>query len=393
MDEAIDSREILPQLCAAVVTGRLASPRDLSLSLDGVNAVQWAEGQRVVPLLAAGLILADQAGVFPEAIDREQLRRRVRALARQVAHAEEELAFISGLLASAGVRFLVCKGPALARQAYPVPEWRVYDDLDLWVESRDLVSALHALEKGGYQRWQSLGSRIAACAHRAGIEVAMRHPERGRLIELAHGWRALGPTRPAARAIRDSAVSLEIAGTRIQAPAAVHALLLACAHGAHHGWDRFIWLADVAGLWLRLSRSERDTACRLARHWHMETTLGLGLRFMTHDFGIPLEQGPLKLAEHARVRNLAHRVNRPGTTLMVTATPMIARLRFEKDAQDSLWRRLRMMLGWVFWPTLGDLQAVPLPAALFPLYWVIRPVRLLRHPWRRDWRKLAEFSR
>jgi len=86
-------------------------------------------------------------------------------------------------------------------------------------------------------------------------------------------------------------------------------------------------------------------------------------------------------------------VNRPGTTMMVTATPMIARLRFEKDAQDSLWRRLRMMLGWVFWPTLGDLQAVPLPAALFPLYWVIRPVRLLRHPWRRDWRNLAEFSR
>lgn len=389
MDEAIVSLEILPRLCAAAVTGRLAKPVDFSLLLDGPKALEWAEGQRVVPLLAAGLSLTGQAGIFLEAIDREKLRRRVRALAQQVVHAEQELAVVSGLLAKAGVDFLVYKGPAVARQAYSVPEWRGYDDLDLWVDSKDLKTALRAFEEGGYRRWQPLGRRIESCAQRAGIEVALQHPERGRLIELAHGWRALAPTRKVAQAIREYAVNLEIAGTRIQAPAAIHALLLACAHGAHHCWDRFIWLVDVAGLWLRLSQTERDTACRLAGDWHMEIALGLGLRLMSHYFGIPLEDGALELAEHSRIRNLVHRVKLPGTTKMASSPSMIVRLRFEKDAQDSLWRRLRMMSGWVFWPTMGDIQAVPLPVGLFPLYGVIRPLRLLRHPWLRDWRKLA----
>jgi hypothetical protein len=27
-------------------------------------------------------------------------------------------------------------------------------------------------------------------------------------------------------------------------------------------------------------------------------------------------------------------------------------------------------------PTMGDFEMIPLPAALFPLYWVIRPFRM-----------------
>ena len=52
----------------------------------------------------------------------------------------------------------------------------------------------------------------------------------------------------------------------------------------------------------------------------------------------------------------------------------------------TVLQRAQIMAGWIFHPTMGDIDAVPLPSALYPLYAVVRPLRLLRHPWWRDWR-------
>ena len=341
------------------------------------NELALAERHRVVPLLA-----------FAGPPDlRGAVRRRVLALAQQTVRLEQELAAIAGVLSAAGVQFLVLKGPAMARQAYPAPEWRAYDDLDLWVETCDFGAALRALEQAGYRRTQPLGERAAACARRAGIEAALTHPERGRLVEVAHGRRALAPTGRAAREVLAAAAPLEIAGARIRAPAPGHALLLACAHGAHHRWDRLGWVADVAGLWRRLSPAEREAACRAARRWCAETALGLGLRLAAEHIDLELAGRAAALANAPRATALFRRVRLEDIACDSLRAPMIDRLRFERDAQDSVWRRLRTMAGWIFAPTLGDIEAVSLPAALYPLYAAIRPLRLLRHPWLRDWRK------
>lgn len=343
------------------------------------HGLALAERHRVVPLLAAGLAAAA----------REPLRRRVLALAQQAVRLEPELAAIAGIWSAAGVAFLVMKGPALARQAYPVPEVRAYDDLDLWVATRDFDAAVRALEEKGYRRMQPLGPRAAACARRAGIEAGLVHSGRGRLVEVAHGWRALAPTRRAAEEIIARAVVLEIAGAKIRAPMPGHALLYACLHGAHHRWDRLAWVADVAGLWLRLAPQEREEACATARRWGMETMLGLGLRLAAEQLALALDGLAAERAQGARVAALYPRIGLENIGPGAARVPMLERLRFERDAQDSALRRLRIMAGWVFTPTLGDIEARPLPEALHLLYALLRPLRLLGHPWRRDWRRLA----
>ena len=186
-----------------------------------------------------------------------------------------------------------------------------------------------------------------------------------------------------------SAATLEIAGTRIRAPAPGHTLLFACLHGAHHRWDRFSWVADVAGLWRQLSPAERDESCRAARRWGAETALGLGLRLAAEHFGVALDGRAAVLATTPRAEALFRRVRIESIAFDSLRAPMVERLRFERDAQDSAPRRLRTMAGWIFTPTLGDIEAVPLPVALYPLYALIRPLRLLRHPWVGSWRKLV----
>ena len=374
MTDVAPGFETLRRICATVLRGEGAGSM-----LDAVvpeDLLALAERHRVVPLLAAGASAATAA----------PLRRRMLALAQLTVRLERELAEIAACLSAARVEFLVLKGPAMARQAYPVPEWRAYDDLDLWVASRDLDAALAALAAAGYRRMPPLDARTAACARRAGIEAALAHPERRRLVEMSHGDRALATTARAAKEVRSGAVELEVAGARVRAPAPRHALLLACAHGAHHCWDRLGWVADVAGLWMRLSAADREDARTMASRWRMETILGLGLRLAADHFGVRLDGPAVALAEAARVRSLAARVGLEQIGADSARAAMPERLRFERDALDSVFQRAQIMAGWIFHPTMGDIDAVPLPRALYPLYAVVRPLRLLRHPWWRDWR-------
>ena len=369
MDEPLSGFETLRAACAAAL-------RDEPLGIGGnvPDLLALAERHRVVPLVAAGLGEGCPPG----------LRRRALALAAQTVRLEQELADVAVRLSAAGVEFLVLKGPGMARQAYASPDHRAFDDLDLWVESRDLDAALGAMEEAGYVRTPALTPRAAACARRAGIEAALRHPERNRLIEVMHGARALAPDSRAALDVRAAAVELDVGGAWIRTPAPVHALLLASVHGAHHGWDRLGWVADVAGLWRRLTDAQRADACATARRWRCETALGLALRLAADHLRLEPDGDAQRLSAAPRALDLCRRVGLDRIQAESLRMPMIERLCFERDVLDSPRQQVRMMAGWLFTPTMGDIEALPLPAALHPLYVLLRPLRLLRHPWRRE---------
>ena len=380
MAEIAPGFETLRKICADVLRGN--PPPPASDSDFAAVGLALAERHRVVPLLAAGTPVEQ----------RDRLRRRWLALAQQAVRREQELAAIFSVWSAANVPFLLLKGPGLARQGYPAPEWRIFDDLDLWVARRDLDTAVNSLEAAGYRRTSSLDKRIAEGAKRAGIEASLIHPEWGGLVEVVHGYRALAPTVSAAQEVVDSSMECWIGGAPIRIPAPGHALLMACVHGAHHRWDRLGWVADVAGLWRRFRPEERKIACATARRWRIQTMLGLGLRLAADHLELELDGEAAALASAPRVATLRSQVGleRIGSTTL--RAPMMGRLRFERDAQDLAIQRWCLMARWIFQPTMGDIQAVPLPAAGYPLYAVIRPLRLFKHPWLTQWADPGPFS-
>lgn len=378
MAEQVPGYDTLRRYCTLALQGQGGGGGYADVETEfAANGLALAERHRVVPLLAAGLAMADKASRAPQIGFQENLRRRTLALARQTTWVERELGAIHTALSSAGVDYLLVKGPALARQAYPVSDWRMYDDLDLWVERPHREAAVRSLIAVGYRRSPELGATAAACAARAGIEVALVHPQHRRLVELAHGWRALAPSPQAARDMVAEATVMDIGGTPIRTPRPVHALLGACRHGAHHRWDRLAWVADVAGLWQRLSPTQRDEVGDIAHRWRITTLVGLGLRLAADVFHLPLDAPAASLAQQPRVIALARAVGLEKIGPDSVRARIRDRLLFEFRAQDSAMRRLGVWARALVVPTMVDVQAHPLPPALYPLYAVLRPLRVL----------------
>lgn len=378
MAERVPGYETLRRYCALALQGQMAMPGSADDEAEfATNGLALAERHRVVPLLAAGLALAEKAGRTPQIDFKENLRRRTLALARQTAWFEHELGAIHAALSSSGVACLLVKGPALARQAYPVSDWRVYDDLDLWVERPHLEAAVRTLIAVGYRHSPELGANAAAGAARAGIEIALVHPQHRRLVELAHGWHTLAPSRQAAREIIEEAIVMDISGTPIRTPRPVHALLLACRHGAHHRWDRLAWVADVAGLWQRLSPSQREEVGEIAHRWRITTMVGLGLRLAADVFHLLLDGPAASVAQRPRAIALARAVGLERIGPDSVRARIRDRLLFEARAQDSIRQGLGGLARVLVVPTMGDIQAHPLPPVFYPLYAVLRPLRLL----------------
>lgn len=363
----------LSRICAARLHGENIAAADFPAT-DWTALLALAERHRVVPLVAA-------------ALGREvpPFHRRALALAQNGIRLEVELASIANMFESAQVAYLLLKGPALARLAYSSPDLRACDDLDLWVATKDVDAAIRGLLAQGYRPDLVAPPRVAAHARRAGIEVALRHPQHERLIEISHGTAALAPAKYMVREIVAQAIRLNIAGVEITTPMSIHALLLACVHGAHHAWDRLGWVADIVGMWHRLTSAEQRQALDCARRWRVGTALGIGLNLAARHLQLHVDSAAHALATTPRVQALADRVELEKMGPTAARADMIRRLRFERDAIDSRGRRIAMQLRWIWVPTLADIRAVPLPLTAYPLYALIRPLRLLRHPWLGAW--------
>ena len=104
--------------------------------------------------------------------------------------------------------------------------------------------------------------------------------------------------------------------------------------------------------------------------------VGLGV-FLAHDLlGAPLPEALAELADGEDVRSLARAVYRhlpdesPDPNLGIKLAP------FHLAMRERLRDRARYAAAVLLAPSPLDMEAVPLPPGLYPLYFAVRPVRL-----------------
>lgn len=187
------------------------------------------------------------------------------------------------------------KGMPLSYLVYPSPEMRPFSDIDCFIEKGAFEAAKRALLGLGYAMPNAISGEYAS---------GQRSFEKTDAYGIEHifdiHWRISNPLVFSDMLTFEEArqASIPVPGIDPGARALCleQALLLACVHRvAHHAHDpRSIWLEDIHRLVGRMSRSQLDTAARLAQEKKVWAIVREGLAAARARFGTALSPGILE---------------------------------------------------------------------------------------------------
>ncbi len=323
--------------------------------------------------------LTDMRDRMPESVWREIHAGAMAARAAALA-LSAELFRILKHCAEAGVDTLPYKGPLLGWEAYGDLGARPSVDLDLLIRPGDLEAATAVLDRLGYRPGYHFASAPARWFRRIDGDYPFEHRDTGGLVELhvRAMSRRFGPDPTTSDLLARRRV-LTVAGQRVALPGTDDVLYLQVVHGGKHRWERLEWVAATAAL-LRTRGGDVSALCR-GRYPNVRAVL-LGCRLASELLGAPVDdetaariagdRAIARLADDA-VRRLFDDARRNDDGPDDTA----AKLWFNFRLQRGLVARARFLYRWVFWPSPEDWERLQLPAAMFLVYRLTRPFRLL----------------
>jgi hypothetical protein len=342
----------------------------LQHGVDWERLVQLAQHHGLVPLVFRRLSAEMDASHSPGL---DALRQLDKSNAHRTLWLTLELLNIHRHLRIRGLEVLPYKGPVLAEMLYGNVAMRQFSDLDLLIRSGDLVTIKEALAELGYEP----GMRLEKAAERdylkSGYEYTFDGARGRNLLEIK--WQILPRFYSVGFDVNEffeRASVITIEGQRLHTLCDQDLMLVLCVHAAKHAWKQISWLCDI----VQLARSRQlDWAALQAK----AESLGI-MRIVAVTFLLAHKllgaAVPAKLGRDKDAEILAQRIVR----LIVAEDEfdpesivyfrLMMTLRERRGDQVSFWWRLLLT------PGAGEWSAVRLPRPLFPLYRVVRVVRL-----------------
>ena len=315
-----------------------------------VDAIRAAASGEIQPSAIVTLSLANRIGPLlwralvtagcEDALGDE--RSRVEELANLYLLQElllfpQGVALAVGPLVDAGLEPVVMKGPAVARK-YPAPGLRPMDDLDLLLPREHHEDALRALGKAGWT--------VSRGRSRDVYDTQLRHPDVPSLPVEVHygleGWfersNRLDPMWLWSRR-----VPIECLGTPAFGLPLEEEVVSLAAHAGKpfHGFDRMVWLADLAMIigeaqehgginWDRIEDVARQSQCVTVVSAALRMATRMGLSVPDDRFILP--QSGWRSVPLQRLLRSDWPVAHTGGTF-----------HFRFALVDSAWRRLALM--------------------------------------------------
>ena len=363
--------------CARLSLDREAEDRVRALAsspIDWDAVIVLAERHRLIPFLHRHLPVLVESGV-PESVAMT-IRDRHREDTHRSLRLTGELRRLVDLLASAGIDVLPYKGPTLAMRAYGALSARTYVDLDVLVRAKDVPKALGVLEGAGYESVYRFTPAQDACFRRVDGDYPLVHRTTGTLVEVhcrvSSERFGIGIDTDG---LMRRAQPVALGGTTVPTPGDDDLVLILAAHGAKHRWKRLEWVAAVAEL---VRPGTIDLAAVLGRateaHGRRAVLLALALTHRLLDAPLP-EDVVREIEADAGIGALADeaegRMWGPDEE-----EDTMANLRYNLRVQDRPIDRVAYAWRWTTTPSPEDWAWARLPDALFPLYRVLRPIRL-----------------
>ncbi|MEO1299173.1 MAG: nucleotidyltransferase family protein [Cyanobacteria bacterium J06636_16] len=315
-----------------------------------------------------------------------------------------EIVRIIDLLKQHNIPAIPFKGPTLALAIYGDIKLRQFDDLDILVSQSDFLKARQVLiDKGGYQRPTPSPFLIPKqeIAHlRSAYECSLIHPTYKTLVDLHQNltggtfilypfdaqdlWKDLVPVSQT-----DGLLTLH----------SEDLLLYLCTHGTKSLWQRLVWICDVAEFVNVNPELDWEHLLQKAQKANLERMLLLGLQLARQLLGTELPSIVNKRIEtEPTVQALAQQVERRilsgecGLQQKFTVSKLWFQCQAIADPKEQIQYCLRCFhrhglvpIKRLLTPTKKDWLFIQLPKPLYSLYYLIRPVRLLRNTAKNAW--------
>jgi hypothetical protein len=378
-------------------------------ALDWGEVLRLAEHHGVLPLVAHNLIESggvENARELAPDIERS-LRLAYEGNLRRSLWFTAELTRIMRHFECRQLRAIPYKGPVLAQSLYGNLALRSFSDLDFLISPGDFEPVKQALAEIGYRPSADLSATVERLWLRRGYERSFDGAAGSNLVELQ--WALLPHFYAVDLPVHDLLARTGctvVGGCEMPSLSPEDSLLALCLHAAKHLWTRLIWLADIAetlsvggeaGVPARLnpsaslragSRDARSSTTRsidyslvfsrarelgIARilavsFWLAKNVLRAEIPKFAEDTIAADPQVPVLGAE------FADRLAR-GVGYDFESTKYFRLIRKLRERRGDRWRYLWRLIST---PSAGDVAAVRLPEALFPLYRIVRVGRLLR---------------
>jgi hypothetical protein len=336
-----------------------------------------ARRHSLVPLVFSQLAASVKESVPPEVLQRFRKDYRENA-ARNLIFADE-LASLLKAFADVGVDAIVFKGPALAVSAYGDLALRRFVDLDVMVRRANVARAIEVISGKGYASARPLNPEQQALLLRTQHNLQFT---RGRLIVELH-WQVsseLFASSVTAEELWQNFETVQVNKTEVRTLATEDLLFSLCVHGSRHLWQRLAWICDIDRIiatgtnidWSRLM--DRANEAKAGRMFLLGPALAarlLGTRLpdsvaaaITNDRQIDAIGDEITGRLFDGTEQQPHGL---GTIFHYN-------YRIRSDWRSRM-RYCRHMLD----PTDSDLEAVRLSKPLHFIYYLLRPLRLLRN--------------
>jgi hypothetical protein len=353
----------------------------LAQPLDWPALLKLANHHQVIPQLYTRLASAPFApGLPPQPL--QQLKSQYWSIALRNQRLAETLLETTHQLAQAGIPSIPFKGPVLAVQAYGDLRQRQFLDLDLLVAESDSLPALHLLTQAGWQPEHPLDPRTASWMVRSAYHLRLRRASPARPADVLEiHWTIADRSHVHPLKAADLWADLsrfELLSQELPRLSLLNTLLAACLHGASNQWQNLKWIVDIARLLASSDSLDWERLLHRARQLGYLRLLLTGLHLAQCACCAPLPEVVARQVQADRGVTALGQLVLESTLPAIRSHGPLENNRFFLRSRERLRDRLYYLFDQAFIPKSADWEAVSLPASLYPAYYLIRPLRLVR---------------
>lgn len=270
------------------------------------------------------------------------------------------------------------KGPILAQQAYGNLTMRQFGDIDLFVRKDDVPRIKEILISKGYTPEFNLDSVQEQNYLKSQRELKFDHELKGICLELHWKFSGVFLNLPsnAEEIFLDDLISLNMGGVLIREISPENLLLILSIHNASHQWGRLAWLVDIVTL-IKNKEMDWQKVLKISRQLSIQKILFINLYMCQILFNLELDNdisGHLNDDSMIKVSNSFLE----NYFLDISENSLMENMIISISLRERKLDGIKDCLSGIFNPSFYELKHLKLPSPLFFLYYIYRPLNLLK---------------